>query len=401
MNKWKNPLMLIAGIGISYLGNWMYLVALNLTILKITGSPATVAGLFIIRPIAVLLTNTWSGSVIDRANKRNLLVFTNVVRGILVFCIPFLQSLSLIYLLLLIINMFGALFRPASTVFITKLVPIEQRKQFNSILGMASSGAMVLGPAIAGVIIMYANTALCIFFNALSFIICAFLIYLLPDVDEEREPVRDPFNWRTLFGDMQIVKNFLLNVRYFFSIYLLFQGAMLIDFALDSQELTYIKLHLQLSDPDYGFIVSLTGVGLIIGAFFATVLAKKIPLNIYLGAGMLLTSNGYFFFFSSFDFITATAAFVCVGFFISFANAGYATFFQNNVPVKIMGRIGSMAEIVQGLIQISLTLLLGFLAEQFSVQSVCLTFAVAGILLAITLFFAVLPPARANYFREK
>ena len=108
MNTWKNPLLLIAGIGISYLGNWMYLVALNLKILNMTGSPAAVAGLFIIRPIAVLLTNTWSGSVIDRINKRKLLVLTDIVRGFLVFCIPFLESLWLIYIILLIINVFGA-----------------------------------------------------------------------------------------------------------------------------------------------------------------------------------------------------------------------------------------------------------------------------------------------------
>src|SRR5690606_34653094 len=87
---------------------WMYLVALNLKILNMTGSPAAVAGLFIIRPIAVLLTNTWSGSVIDRINKRRLLVLTDIVRGFLVFCIPFLESLWLIYIILLIINVFGA-----------------------------------------------------------------------------------------------------------------------------------------------------------------------------------------------------------------------------------------------------------------------------------------------------
>lgn len=400
MNKWKNPLLLIAGIGISYLGNWMYLVALNLKILNMTGSPAAVAGLFIIRPIAVLLTNTWSGSVIDRINKRRLLVLTDIVRGFLVFCIPFLESLWLIYIILLIINVFGAFFRPASAVYITKLVPREQRKQFNSIMGLASSGAMVLGPAIAGAIIMYANADFCIFLNALTFLICAFLIYLLPDVDEERKPIEKTFNWRTWLQDWRIIKNFILTARYFLAIYLLFQGAMLIGFALDSQELTYIKLHLHLSDHDYGFIVSITGGGLIAGSFFATLLAKRISLKFYIGAGMLLTSLGYFFFFSSINFITAAVAFIMVGFFISFANAGYATFFQNHIPVTIMGRFGSLAEVVQGVIQIGFTLLLGFLAENFSLQAVCLTFATAGVILAATLFVSVLPASREEYFRE-
>ncbi|MDQ0174771.1 hypothetical protein J2S08_000604 [Bacillus chungangensis] len=70
MRKWKNPSLLILGIGVSNFGNWIYLVALNLLILERTGSPAAVAGLYVIRPIATIFTNIWAGSFIDRLNKR-------------------------------------------------------------------------------------------------------------------------------------------------------------------------------------------------------------------------------------------------------------------------------------------------------------------------------------------
>jgi hypothetical protein len=46
MSSWKNPILLISGIGISYLGNWIYLIALNISILNLTGSAAAVAGLY-------------------------------------------------------------------------------------------------------------------------------------------------------------------------------------------------------------------------------------------------------------------------------------------------------------------------------------------------------------------
>lgn len=128
MKGWKNPILLILGIGISYLGNWIYLIALNLSILELTGSAAAVAGLYIIRPIAILLTNTWAGSVIDRVNKRRLMIMIDLVRGLLVFCIPFIGSLLIIYALLLLINIVGAFFGPSSTVYIAKLVPQENRK---------------------------------------------------------------------------------------------------------------------------------------------------------------------------------------------------------------------------------------------------------------------------------
>ncbi|WML47028.1 hypothetical protein RCG23_15645 [Neobacillus sp. PS3-34] len=62
MKAWKNSFLLISGIGISNLGNWIYLIAINLLVLKLTGSAAAVAGIYIIRPLAMLFTNTWQGA---------------------------------------------------------------------------------------------------------------------------------------------------------------------------------------------------------------------------------------------------------------------------------------------------------------------------------------------------
>ncbi|MGG0792290.1 MFS transporter [Peribacillus simplex] len=400
MTSWKNPILLISGIGVSYLGNWIYLIALNISILNLTGSATAVAVLYIIRPIAVLITNTWSGSVIDRVNKRRLMISIDIIRGVLIFVIPFISSLWTIYTVLLLINIVGSFFGPSSSVYITKLVPPVNRKRFNSIMSLASSGAFLLGPAISGIIIMYAGTELCIVINAITFIICAFFIYLLPDVDEDLDNIREPVRWKTLINDWKAVREFTKDAKFFVSVYLLFQCAMLIGFALDSQEVTFIKQHLELSDSDYGLIVSITGIGALGGATVAAVVSKKLQLRLFIGAGMLLTSIGYVLFYASFNFITATLSFVFLGFFMAFANAGYATFFQNKVPVAIMGRFGSIADMVQGIIQIGLTLLLGLTIEWVSLQVVCIIFSIVGTILATVLFITIFIPSKADYFEE-
>ncbi|PEZ69423.1 MFS transporter [Bacillus sp. AFS017274] len=400
MTSWKNPILLISGIGVSYLGNWIYLIALNISILNLTGSATAVAVLYIIRPIAVLITNTWSGSVIDRVNKRRLMISIDIIRGVLIFVIPFISSLWTIYTVLLLINIVGSFFGPSSSVYITKLVPPVNRKRFNSIMSLASSGAFLLGPAISGIIIMYAGTELCIVINAITFIICAFFIYLLPDVDEDLDNIREPVRWKTLINDWKAVREFTKDAKFFVSVYLLFQCAMLIGFALDSQEVTFIKQHLELSDSDYGLIVSITGIGALGGATVAAVVSKKLQLRLFIGGGMLLTSIGYVLFYASFNFITATLSFVFLGFFMAFANAGYATFFQNKVPVAIMGRFGSIADMVQGIIQIGLTLLLGLTIEWVSLQVVCIIFSIVGTILATVLFITIFIPSKAEYFEE-
>ncbi|MCM3456847.1 MFS transporter [Heyndrickxia oleronia] len=400
MNIWKKPILLLSGIGISYLGNWIYLIALNLSILELTGSAAAVAGLYIIRPIAVLLTNTWAGSVIDRVNKRYLMIAIDLIRGVLVFCIPFIGSLWIIYTLLLMINIVGSFFGPSSSVYITKLIPSDNRKRFNSIMSMTNSGAFLLGPAIAGILIMHVGTELCIIINAVTFLVCAFFIYLLPNVDEKSNNPQLHIHWKMIMKDWIIVKDFALKARNFIIIYLLFQLALLIGFSLDSQEVTFIKQNIKLSDRDYGIIVSITGIGSLIGAAVAAILAKKLQLKLYLGVGMLLTSVGYVGFYSSYNFLTATLAFIFLGFFMAFANAGYATFFQNNVPIEIMGRFSSIADMFQGVVQIGLTLLLGLFAEWFTLQLVCLIFSIVGTVLALVLLFTIFIPSKAVLFEE-
>ena len=181
-------------------------------------------------------------------------------------------------------------------------------------------------------------------------------------------------------------------------VYCLFQAAMLIGFALDSQEVTFIKNTLNLSDRDYGLIVSITGIGSLLGAFASAMLADKVHLKLYVGVGMVMTSVGYVLFYASFNFMTATLAFVFLGFFLSFANTGYATFFQGSVPVNLMGRVGSIAEMLQGIVQIILTLILGFFAEWFTLQFVCIVFAIVSVIFAFALVIYILRSSKSDYF---
>ncbi|GEL76604.1 MFS transporter [Tenuibacillus multivorans] len=385
MNAWKYPLLLILGIGVSYLGNWIYLVAINLYILNLTGSAAAVAGLYVIKPIATILTNTWSGSVIDRVNKRKLLVSVDIIRGGLVLTLPFIENIWGIYSVVFIISLVGSFFGPTSQVYITRLVPEERRQRFNSMMGTMSSGAFLLGPALSGVLIMYYGTDLSIFINAVTFIICGIIILCLPNVDQTTEKESTTNHLQNWLNDWKVVVSFFKQAHFFVAVYLMFQLTMLIGFALDSQEVTFIKQDLGLSDEYYGLLISITGAGSIVGALVATMLAKKVELCYYIGGGMLLSSVGYVLFYSSFNFISALVSFIILGFFMAFANAGYTTFFQNQVPVNIMGRIGSVASIIQSIFQIVFTLMLGFFAELFPLQTVTIIGSILGLSLSISL----------------
>lgn len=402
MKGWKNPLLLVFGIGVSNIGNWIYFVAINLLVLKLTGSAAAIAGLFIIRPLAILVTNTWAGTVIDRINKRKLMIYIDLIRGVLIGAIPFFTSMVPIYIIMFLTNVAGAFFAPTSETYIAKLVPPEKRKRFNSIFSFTTSGAMLLGPSVSGILIMYGSLDTSIYINSVTFFLCAIAIFLLPDVDKEHTDgqVRERITMRMIMNDWKSVYEFGKTAAGFMLVFLIFQFITLISFALDSQEVTFIQQVVGLSEKNYGLLVSLTGAGYVAGSFTVSALANRLSVRMLIGMGSFLSVTGYLLLYisSSATVSLAVIGFIIVGFFSPFSFTGYTTFFQNNVPLGLMGRFSSAFGFFQAIFQIILTLLLGYLAEIIELQIVTIAFSGIGIILAVFLFTVVFLQSKQNLF---
>lgn len=94
LESWRYPSILLFSIGISSVGSWFYFIALNLIVLKLTESALAVSGLYIIRVLSTLFTNIWFGSLIDRLNKKFLMVTLDITQGIFIVSLPFFTSLG-------------------------------------------------------------------------------------------------------------------------------------------------------------------------------------------------------------------------------------------------------------------------------------------------------------------
>ncbi|WP_413517206.1 hypothetical protein [Carnobacterium maltaromaticum] len=70
MNKKKITGLLLASSGISSIGEWIYFIALNLIVLNRGATPAAVGVLYILRPIATVLTTSIMSHFLDDLKKR-------------------------------------------------------------------------------------------------------------------------------------------------------------------------------------------------------------------------------------------------------------------------------------------------------------------------------------------
>ncbi|UDW00902.1 MFS transporter [Bacillus cereus] len=400
LKDWKYPLLLLSGVGIANLGAWIYLIALNVLVYNMGGSALAVATLYVIKPLATLFTNAWSGSMIDRLNKRKLMIHLDIYRALFIAILPLLPSLWIVYVFVFFISMASAIYEPTAMTYMTKLIPVEQRQRFNSLRSLIGSGAFLIGPAIAGVLLIASTPEFAIYMNAIAFFLSGFITLLLPNLDkkEDSDTTSNTLSLTVLKKDWNTVINFSRKHVYVVCVYFLFQSMFVLATATDSLELSFAKEVLLLTDSEYGFLVSIAGAGFILGAVTNTILSKKLAPLFLIGIGSLFIAIGYLIYAFSNVFLIAAIGFFILSFSMAYANTGFYTFYQNNVPVHIMGRIGSIYGLVIALVTIFITILSGVATQFISIQLVVIVGSLIMLFITIVLCVFTLFPSQSKLY---
>ncbi|OBZ56448.1 permease [Bacillus cereus] len=382
------------------LGAWIYLIALNVLVYNMGGSALAVATLYVIKPLATLFTNAWSGSMIDRLNKRKLMIHLDIYRALFIAILPLLPSLWIVYVFVFFISMASAIYEPTAMTYMTKLIPVEQRQRFNSLRSLIGSGAFLIGPAIAGVLLIAGTPEFAIYMNAIAFLLSGFITLLLPNLDkkEDLDTTSNTLSLTVLKKDWNTVINFSRKHVYVVCVYFLFQSMFVLATATDSLELSFAKDVLLLTDSEYGFLVSIAGAGFILGAITNTILSKKLAPSFLIGIGSLFIAIGYLIYAFSNVFLIAAIGFFILSFSMAYANTGFYTFYQNNVPVHIMGRIGSIYGLVIALVTIFITILSGVATQFISIQLVVIVGSLIMLFITIVLCVFTLFPSQSKLY---
>ncbi|HHP1113952.1 MFS transporter [Bacillus cereus group sp. MYBK163-2] len=400
LKDWKYPLLLLSGVGIANLGAWIYLIALNVLVYNMGGSALAVATLYVIKPLATLFTNAWSGSMIDRLNKRKLMIHLDIYRALFIAILPLLPSLWIVYVFVFFISMASAIYEPTAMTYMTKLIPVEQRQRFNSLRTLIGSGASLIGPAVAGGLLIAGTPEFAIYMNAIAFLLSGFITLLLPNLDkkEASDTTSNTLPLTVLKKDWITVINFSRKHVYVVCVYFLFQSMFVLATATDSLELSFAKEVLLLTDSEYGFLVSIAGAGFILGAITNTILSKKLAPSFLIGIGSLFIAIGYLIYAFSNIFLIAAIGFFILSFSMAYANTGFYTFYQNNVPVHIMGRIGSIYGLVIALVTIFITILSGVATQFISIQLVVIVGSLIMLFITIVLCVFTLFPSQSKLY---
>ncbi|MEK4922467.1 MFS transporter [Cytobacillus sp. FSL W7-1323] len=400
LKEWKNPIILLISLSSAHIGSFVYLAAINVLVYKITdGSAAAVAGLWVISPIINMMTKLWTGSFIDYRSKKKIVMITYVLRALLIVTMFFATNITYLYLILIALSVAQSFFVPASVTYSTMIVPVEKRKKFNTFRSVTSSSAFIIGPAIAGVFILLTTVEVTLLLTSLFFVIAALFICFLPDVDKKLEIPR--LTVKRIKEDFTIVFSFLKKEKYVSFVYLGYLFLVIISYIMDAQEVAFIQTVVGLSETDYSFLLSITGIGSVGGALVLTMMANRLSIRSMIACGMFMMAIGYVIYSLSTSFTAVMSSFILLGFFNSFLNAGALTFYQNNIPVEMMGRVTSIFQLLQSMLQVGYLSIIILMTHLIPLKNIIITLSL--LLFAFTCLYVVVifRYSFQRYFTEK
>lgn len=181
---------------VSSLGDWIGLIAILAIAARVShNSGAAVSLVMVTRVLPGFLLGTVGGVIIDRFDRRKVMVLCDIGRASLLVLLPFVENLGGLLLISLGLEILTLLWGPAQAASVPNLVDEEHLSSANSLSLAASFGtfpiASIIFSLLAGVAAVLGDfdlisafkvdqEALALVFDAITFLVSAAIIYRLP-----------------------------------------------------------------------------------------------------------------------------------------------------------------------------------------------------------------------------
>ena len=389
----RNFRLLWLGETVSLLGDQFYFIALPWLVLQLSGSLLAFGTILMVEGIPRAVFMLLGGVVTDRLSPRVVMIVSNLLRLGITILLTLVVAGQLIQLWLLYVMAFcfglvDAFFHPAYRAMIPLIVDDDHLQASNSLMQAASQLVQIVGPGVAGVLVLNAGVVLSFAFDAVTFLFTSIMLLLMhPSAQPKNQTSRDATLKRhsmlAEIGEMfayirhdRLLTTLILVVA---AINLLFVGPLVVGSA------TLSKVRFAEGSAAYGAMLSTFSIGVLIGTLTAGAVRLKqaglISLLLVAAEGVFMVGVGY----------ASTLGLVCglwllIGFGAGFGSLNFITLTQKRVAKDMLGRFMSLIVLTE----VGLTPISNALAGMLADWNVTALFVVAGVVLTLTTLLAAM-----------
>ena len=371
----KKPTFLLFFLGniTSLIGFGFNLIAVSWLVLSETGSEFALGKIMASATAPGLIISFFTGYVIDKTNRKWLMVFLDVFRIITITSfLIFLQynDFRLIYLypVVFFMGIGNSLFWSTSQAFTQEIVSEKEYFDANKLLSASYQIGSILGAGVGGFIVHYYSPFTALWINVFTYLLSAIFISLAPFKSSIKKEV-----------SKNIVSSLLKGFKYLkerADITMLSTTTILSDVAIwGALSVLTISISVEIYDKGswgYGLLDGMYGIG----AFFSIIIVGQLTKN---WSRRIILQACYLFGFGTLylsalmpSIFLASIFFFILGININASRVITRTILMENINNKIMGRVQTVLGIYSRIMVVTSSLATGYIIENYSINAAVL-----------------------------
>ena len=345
--KNRNFMLLWGGQLVSSMGTTITTIALPLIVLALTGSAFQAGSIAAIRGAVYALWAIPAGALIDRWNRKTVMVIANLGSGLAIgsIYVALLLKHLTIPQLYLVGAIEGSFFVFASLARFTAFPRVVTKEQFPAAVAqtsIADNVAVLIGPPLGGLLFQTVGAAFAFLADSFSYFVNAISIFFINvPLQLERPTSKKDFHKEVIEGVLFLWRQPMLRF-----LNLLSAGRSMLESGLFLLIIVVAKEH-NASPLIIGSIFAIGAIGGIIGASLASPIHKRFSFGTLLKTASML--NFLVFTLYAFALNDLSLAFITAALFAIFPifDITNATYTVSVVPDAIRGRILSLTRLVR------------------------------------------------------
>lgn len=267
----KNFLLLWQGQLVSAIGDVFYEIALGFWVFNTTGSSALMGTLMATSLIPRILISPFAGVLVDRMDRKWIIVLMDFIRGLFVLLIAILAykgmlEIWMVFGVAIILGTCASFFNPSVSSSIPDIIPKEKIVKGNSIFSMIYTGSGIIGNAGGGVIFAILGAPIMFLINGISYIFSAFteMFIYIPKIPQEIEK-------KNFWQDMKEGFGYVKNTP---GMKLIFINAAFLNFFFATGfvlMIPFFKSNPHLGEKAYGYTMAVMTGGMFTGFLFMSI----------------------------------------------------------------------------------------------------------------------------------
>jgi MFS family permease len=257
--------LFFAALAQSSLGTGAAYVALLLLAYQRLESPWAVSLILLADFLPAMFLGPLLGAAADRWSRRGCAVVADALRAAAFLALTLVGSFELTVLFALLAGVGTALFKPAVLAGMPVLVSRERTASATSLYGAITDVGYTAGPAIAGAALIVMSPGTLLAANAATFALSAVVLARLPLDDADRRAKPRPAR-ATLFAEARRGLRATAGMPGIRVLILVSAGTMFFGGMFNVAELPFAKVDLGTSGPGFSAMVTLFGLGFVLGS---------------------------------------------------------------------------------------------------------------------------------------